>query len=167
MNIADILTIYDYNYWANQKILTASQGVSKEQFLAPGDFPYGGLRGTLVHTLDAEQSWLSFLKNHDWSAPDLQAEDFPSVASVAGRWATEEKGMRAYLATLSDADLEAHLHYTIPSGVKRDRILWHALLHVVNHGTQHRSEAAALLTGFQHSPGDVDFTVFLNETGRS
>jgi len=45
--------------------------------------------------------------------------------------------------------------------------LWHCLWHVVNHGTQHRSEAAALLTRFNQSPGDLDFTVFMNETKRS
>jgi hypothetical protein len=28
---------------------------------------------------------------------------------------------------------------------------------------QHRSEAAALLTGYGQSPGEIDFTVFLNE----
>jgi uncharacterized damage-inducible protein DinB len=34
---------------------------------------------------------------------------------------------------------------------------------VVNHGTQHRSEAAALLTGYNASPGDLDFVLFLYE----
>ena len=57
--------------------------------------------------------------------------------------------MRAYLTALRDEDL---MRGTIP--------LWRPLLHVVNHGTQHRSEAAVLLTGFGHSPGDLDFTVF-------
>jgi uncharacterized damage-inducible protein DinB len=47
----------------------------------------------------------------------------------------------------------------------RDRILWRCLYHLANHGTQHRSEAAALLTKFDHSPGDLDFNVFLDETG--
>ena len=28
---------------------------------------------------------------------------------------------------------------------------------------QHRSEAAALLTSYGQSPGEIDFTVFLNE----
>ena len=71
--------------------------------------------------------------------------------------------MRAYLASLQDDDLDGLLRYTTDQGERRERVLWHCLLHVVNHGTQHRSEAAALLTEYGSSPGDLDFTVFLNE----
>jgi hypothetical protein len=31
------------------------------------------------------------------------------------------------------------------------------------HATQHRSEGAVLLTSYGQSPGDFDFTLFLNE----
>jgi uncharacterized damage-inducible protein DinB len=57
--------------------------------------------------------------------------------------------------------MESHLYYMVEGGIQRDRILWHCLYHLVNHGTQHRSEAAAMLTDFGHSPGDIDMILFL------
>ncbi len=162
MNIQDIQLIYNYNYWANGKILEASQKVTEDQFLAPAEFPFGGLRGTLVHILDAEYGWRGLFENKSFNA-DLKPDDFPTVKSIEERSHEEENAMWAYLANLNDEDMESHLHYTADSGAKRDRILWQCLYHVVNHGTQHRSEAAALLTDFGCSPGDLDFTVFLNE----
>jgi uncharacterized damage-inducible protein DinB len=41
--------------------------------------------------------------------------------------------------------------------------VWQVIFHVVNHGTQHRGEAAAILTGYNHSPGELDFDTFLSE----
>ena len=165
MNIQDILLIYEYNYWANKKILDSSSNVTPEQFDAPAAFPYGGLRGTLLHILDTEWGWRALFQSIE-SATDLSEADFPTLAALEARWREEETAMRAYLAGLRDEDMESHLRYTTDTGIKRDRILWHCLLHVVNHGTQHRSEAAALLTEYGHSPGDLDFTVFLNEYKR-
>src|ERR1700690_2240423 len=101
MNIQDILTIYEYNYWANKRILAASEKVTEKQFLAPANFPFGGLRGTLVHIMDAEFGWRMFFKDNNWSAPDLKVEEFPTLASVRERANQEEREMRAYLATLS------------------------------------------------------------------
>jgi len=162
MKIKDIHLIYEYNYWANKRILGASANVTQEQFLASASFPFGGLRGTLLHILDTEWGWRALFQSID-SASELLEADFPTIAAFEAHWREEETAMRAYLAGLSDEDMESHLIYTTDMGIKRDRILWHCLLHVVNHGTQHRGEAAALLTEYGHSPGDLDFTVFLND----
>jgi uncharacterized damage-inducible protein DinB len=40
--------------------------------------------------------------------------------------------------------------------------LWQQLLHQVNHATQHRSEAALLLTRLGFSPGWLDLLVYLD-----
>jgi len=162
MDIRDIHLLYEYNYWANQKLLTAGVNVSQEQFIKPASFPYSGLHGTLLHILETEWSWRALFQKID-NASELLPVDHPDLSTIETRRHAEEIAMRAYLATLRDEDMESHLRYTTDTGIARDRILWHCLLHVVNHGTQHRSEAAALLTDFGASPGDLDFTVFLNE----
>ena len=162
MNIEDIQLIYEYNYWANKKILAASARVTQEQFAAPASFPYGGLHGTLLHVLEAEWSWRALFQKIE-DASELSSAEYSALQLIENLWRDEEIAMRAYIATLRDEDMESHLRYITDTGIQRDRILWHCLLHVVNHGTQHRSEAAALLTDYGQSPGDLDFTVFLNE----
>ncbi len=171
MKQADIVTIFEYNYWANRLILTAASKVSPEQFSASSTFPRGSLRGTLVHIMDAEFGWRTLLENagktEHWSAPDLLESDFPTLASIEARWRDEEAAMRRYLATLNDERMAGSVRYTTDEGFQRERVLWHCLYHIVNHGTQHRSEAAALLTDSGQSPGDVDFTFFLNQHPQS
>lgn len=163
MNKREITDLFDYNYWANNKLLEAATRVSESQFLAPGDFPFGGLRGTLVHILDSEYGWRMLLEKGLMTFDDTSEADFPTLGELENRWKADETAMRAYLGRLKDEQLGALVKYTTDSGVKRERVLWHCLFHLVNHGTQHRSEAAAILTKLGQSPGDMDFTVFLNE----
>jgi uncharacterized damage-inducible protein DinB len=53
----EILTLYQYNAWANERILDTASQVNQEQFLALTSFSYSSLRATLVHTLFAEWIW--------------------------------------------------------------------------------------------------------------
>ena len=165
MNTQDISLLFNYNYWANGQILAATKKVTPDQFLAPAEFPYGGLRGTMVHILEAEWGWRVRFEGQGHLAKELLETEFPTLESLETRWREDEKSMRAYLSTLCDEELEKGITYPIDNGKTRTRILWHCLVHVVNHGTQHRSEAAALLTRYGQSPGDLDFTVFLSQTG--
>jgi uncharacterized damage-inducible protein DinB len=165
MNIQNIHQIFYYNYWANGRILSAAKNFTPEQLLAPAEFPYGSLRATLVHLIEAEYGWRGLFENNKFNE-DLKPEDFPDIQAITERARMEEQAMRAYLNGLTDEDAQSHKKYAADNGEARDRILWHCLYHVVNHGTQHRSEAAAMLTSFNASPGDLDFTAFLNDFGK-
>jgi uncharacterized damage-inducible protein DinB len=57
------------------------------------------------------------------------------------------------------------VRYTSTEGVPHERVVWESMAHLVNHGTQYKTETAAVLTGFGHSPGDIDLIVYLNEAG--
>jgi uncharacterized damage-inducible protein DinB len=164
MNIKDILFMFEYNYWGNKKILMACKNITQEQFLAPADYPFGGVRGTLLHVVDGERLWrVLFETNRVTENEDLIADDFPTFESLENKFQEEETLMRTYLSKLTDEDMNSHLKYVVEGNIQRDRILWHCFYHLVNHGTQHRAEAAALLTSYGASPGDLDVTVFLND----
>ena len=164
MNQQDILLIYEYNYWATSRVLDAGTTISLKRFSVPTSHSFGSLRGTLVHTLDSERAWRMLLQHNTLDYfHTLQEEHFPDFQTLRRHWKEEELSMRQYIASISDTDLAGIIRYTTPENEKRERVLWHCLLHIVNHGTQHRSEAAAILTDSGHSPGGLDFTAFLNE----
>ncbi len=160
---ADVLTLFEYNYWATRLVLKAADGLSPEQFLAPVRLSFGSLRGTLVHVYGTEHLWR--LRCQEGVSPSaLPAETaFPDLAALRQAWEQEERLMRAFLSSLSDGDLQRPVRYTNTRGVPYENLLWHILAHVVNHGTQFRSEAGVALTEFGHSPGDVDFIYFIRQ----
>ena len=162
MNKQDILLLYKYNQWANAKILNTAANVTTDQFIAPASFPHGGLRGTLVHALSAEWIWRT---RWEGTSPTvmLKAEEFPDFPSLRARWAEEEMRLMNFVSGISDESLNNTFDYTNTSGKPFSRVLWHAMAHLVNHGTQHRTEAAAMLTDFGCSPGDIDLIFFVSE----
>ena len=162
MNKRDILVLYKYNQWANAKILHAAASLTPEQFLAPATFPHGGLRGTLVHALSAEWIWRT---RWEGTSPAfmLKAEEFPDFPSLRSRWSAEEMRLMDFVSGIPEQRLENTFEYTNTSGKPFRRVLWHAMVHLVNHGTQHRTEAAAMLTDFGCSPGDIDLIFFVSE----
>jgi uncharacterized damage-inducible protein DinB len=163
MNTQAIRELYDYNYWATNRILDAAAGVSHE-VLASASLGYVRLRETLVHTLSAEWVWRSRWQGSSPSAA-LDTSEFPSLEALRAHWDEERHQMYTFLDTLNDDDLSRVFEYTTLGGQPYCNTLWHLMAHVVNHGTQHRSELALLLTELGHSPGDIDLISFVREKG--
>ncbi|MGH7303492.1 MAG: DinB family protein [Candidatus Rokuibacteriota bacterium] len=156
--------LYDYNRWCNARILDAAAGLTADQFLGPGRFPHGGVRGTLVHTLFAEWAWRMRWQGTPPRDPTpLRPDEFPTLAALHARWKAEDALLKDFVDGLTDQRLTSMLEYSSTEGGRHTRVLWETMVHLVNHGTQHRAEAAAMLTDLGHSPGDIDLIVYLNE----
>lgn len=163
MNHLDLTFLYDYNYWANARVISAAARVSPEQYAAPAGLSHGSLRGTLVHILAAEIVWRLRVQE-GISPPAVPAErEYPDLDALCARWAEEERAMRAFVASLTDEAANGRVNYKTTKGVPRDDVLWQLLAHVVNHGTQFRGEAGVALTRYGQSPGDLDLLAMMRE----
>jgi len=173
MKVDEIKLLYDYNDWADARLLAACARVSPEQYAAPTPCGTGrgGLRATVVHMLDniwqQRITLQGFYKEPladeaAYNATELHEDAFPTFAALQARWLTEQRAIWAYIDTLTEETLNSTIRYVIP-GVVRERVVWHILLDITYHATQHRSEAAVLLTNYNQSPGDFDFTLFMHE----
>lgn len=157
-------TFYDYNHWATEKIMNAAAELTQEQLDEPGTAGHGSIRQTLLHAIDTHQGWLSWWDGsrsaQEAMALSLDPAEYPDLASVRHAWDTVDKQSRAFTETLSDEDMQRTYVTQTPDGSNMTFVLWRMMLHVANHGTQHRSEIAAMLTAFDCSPGEVDFLYY-------
>lgn len=160
MHQSDIVILIDYMYWVNRKLVDAADHLSSEQFTAPSTATTRDLRATLVHELDVEWSWrLNLQSNLNEDGAELDAADFPDVASLRERWQRAEAEMRAWLGTLSDEHLAAE---TTSTFTRDRRPLWQYLMHILTHAAQQQADAATLLTAAGHSPGEIGFIAYLH-----
>ena len=78
-----LLTLYDYNYWANARLFDAAAKLDEAQFLAPAAYPHGGVRGSMEdRKIGGLQGWRIGQHTPDFqpSSPAiLQAADFTAV----------------------------------------------------------------------------------------
>ena len=160
MNAIDISTLVRFNAWANGRLLAACEQLPADAFVqdAEPDPGWGSLRGILVHALDTEYGWRCVLQGLD-ADTILHPTDFADVAALKARWAIEDAAWRDYVDHLERQKVD------LGAGADEAGVgaIWHTILHVMIHSVQHRSEAAAILTGHGFSPGDLDFDVFLKE----
>lgn len=153
MTIDKIRTLFAYDRWATEKVLAVLDSVEPAIWSATQVVDERGLGGILVHQLGATQRWRhGFLE--DGVMPRPEREPLPSIDGLRAAWAVEWPVIDAWLAGLDDAWLARD-----DEGIG----YWQMLAHVVNHGTQHRSEAAAILTQAGCSPGDLDLIFFAEE----
>ncbi len=158
-----IRDLYAYNAWANQRILDTAEQMTLQRFLAHHNSA-GSIREILTHTAWAQWIWLERCAGR---SPQTvwEAGSFPYVATLRTRWNEVEADTAQFLETLRDDDLDRPLTYVNFKGETWSYPLWQALIHQVTHATQHRSEAALLMTESGHSPGNLDYLIYHDLNG--
>src|SRR5262245_27372884 len=118
MTVKDLETMFDYSYWANNKLFEVISQLTPEQFTQTVAGSYGSLRNTMVHMLSAEWGWLDRCGGAKRGAA-LNAADYPTFASVRETWQQVETHLREFLRNLRDGDLGNVREFTLGSGPKQ------------------------------------------------
>jgi uncharacterized damage-inducible protein DinB len=159
MHVADLTHLYDYNYWATERVMRAISALTPQQFTQSVAGSYGSIRNTLVHVLSAEWGWLDRCGGLP-RGERLKSEDYPTVASLISAWTHVEYHMRRFLSELSDDDLARDVEFAFGGGPKQSVSRGDVLLHAAVHGAHHRGQIALLLRTLGFVPGDFDLLMY-------
>lgn len=155
MQADEIRSLFAYDRWATRRVLAVLYGLDSAVWSRSHDVGDRGLGGILVHHLGASQRWRIGLETQGADeGPEPELEPLPTIDELRERWQAEWAAVDAWLPNLTDG-LVQYVHEGVP--------VWLMLVHVVNHGTQHRAEAAALLTAEGRSPGELDLINYAEE----
>ena len=156
--------LYEYNEWANRRVLAVASGLSDAE-LRDDRAGMESIGGTLRHIAQAQNGWWCFWTGTE--RPRIAELPEAGVMEAIGEWfRSSHDELRTFVESLDGSSLERTYEDTDDEGRPVTFRLWEMMVHVVNHGTQHRSEAAAALTVLGHSPGDLDFCDFVDALRR-
>ncbi len=153
MRSADLRLLYKYAHDRNMKLLEKTGELSDEQFAGDPPFGHDSVKQIFFHIARAENGWRSAWQTGE-RQPPIELADYPDLPAIRTLLDETSAETLAYIDSLSDDDLDGDFN---------GAPLWQTMTHVFNHGTQHRSEIAMLLTHFGHSPGDLDLAYFVFE----
>lgn len=155
---------YDYNEYANNRLLGTCEALSPQQLGAPAGASWGSIETSLAHIVAAQVNWLSRWTTGSNSRSTMEVQKVTGLDNLRRAFDESHAGLREFTAALTEERLDAPLVFKDSSGNAFERVLWQLMLHVANHGSYHRGEVAMALTALGHDPGDLDYVYF--EMGR-
>ena len=154
MTLDDIKTLLDFHYWARDRALNAAAKLTPEQLTRDMGSSFKSVRDTIIHLYSADWGWYE-LSRGVAPASMPSADQFPDVESIQYAWSQHESKMRAFLDSLTDADVSRTIEYRTPHGTMITSVpIGHMVQHVVNHGSYHRGQLTMMFRQLGVEPAD-------------
>ncbi len=150
-----VRTFVEYNIDRTSRVWSSIDQIAEEQLLADDSYSRGSIRNLMVHLCHTDLRWLTGLKDLPDPGHNLKPyETYTDRAAVRLYWESVAARLADYVATLDEATLSAN-----PADIPGPR--WEVLLHIVNHGTDHRSTILQKLHEYGAPTFDQDFIIWL------
>jgi uncharacterized damage-inducible protein DinB len=145
-----------YSAWASKKLLEFASAVPEDALAGVSPNSHGGVLKTFQHIYYADRVWLLRLQQaaiHGFEDPP-PGPSFPQLGQV---WPPLLDRLAAWVET---AEPDAVIPFKFFSGEAFTLNVRQIVHHVVNHGTYHRGQIAAMLRQCGHKPPSTDLLFY-------
>src|SRR5450631_4868882 len=103
-------SLFQYNHWANRRVLDACSALSPEQFTRGLGSSFASVRDTLGHIYGAEWIWYERLFGRSHSSLPVPA-DIPDVAAMRNKLEEKDAQLIEFISKLTPVDLDRVFQY--------------------------------------------------------
>jgi uncharacterized damage-inducible protein DinB len=158
-----LVEFFRHNTMMNGRLIDACRELSPEQLAATATGTYGSTGATLVHIANGQESYVARLL--DVERPERLPEDpFPGFEALEERLAKSDAQLEQ-ASTQGDHDRVVRVAPEDPSDMWTMPVSLF-LLQAVNHGTEHRSQVATILTQLGIEPPEMDGWAYFISSGQ-
>lgn len=153
MNLELLKTFVEYHVAMSRLVWESIGHLTDEQFVAEDAYSRGSIRNLMIHLASTDRRWLAGLKN-EADLAHLRFDDYPTRAVARKVFESVASDITEYVNSLSEDDVRQRAN-DMPWA--RGEIL----LHLVNHGTDHRATVLQRLHEFGAPTFDQDFILWI------
>ena len=150
--------LLDYMYWGHDRVIDGARQLAAAQLTAPIRPGFLSTLALLTHVMGAERVWLSRWQGESPKSL-LTAHDIPSLDALVAAWEPLRAEMRVFVLGVDDPNRDVIYYRT--NGEEKRNVWWHLFMHVINHGTEHRSQVALYLAMHGIDVGNLDLIEYL------
>jgi uncharacterized damage-inducible protein DinB len=162
MKYKEIMELFDYNLWANNRLFEAAAQLPNDQYHQDLKAGHGGIHGTLTHIVGAQKVWLArWTGSQDTSL--LHGKDVATLLDLISLWENVSSETAAFLSGMNDEKLQEIFVITTTAGKQFQHTFQQMLQHLVNHSSTHRGQVTAMMRQFGIQPPNVDLIAYYRQ----
>jgi uncharacterized damage-inducible protein DinB len=153
-----LVTHLDYTAWASRRLVDAAQQLTPEELTRDFGTSDHSVLGTLVHVFAADRVWLCRVTGSPVPARFVEPEKDMHLAVLQTEWPELLDRWKNWAAGITNTS--AVISYRDMKGNAYESKVWQIVLHLVNHATHHRGQAAGFLRTMGRTPPVLDLIAY-------
>jgi uncharacterized damage-inducible protein DinB len=163
MTQQEIQLLFDYDKWADLKLLEAVAVLTEDQYKKDLGSSFGGIHGTLVHIFSADRVWLDRWMGKTPSP--LKAEHLPTIEVLKKQWDIYHFDVSSFIRSLTEEKVNGLLTYLDFKGNTYAQPLCQQMQHKVNHSSYHRGQIIMMLRQLEMAVVSTDLINYIRQKG--
>jgi len=159
--VSTLGSLVRYKAWANDLIFAALAKLPEAELTAPRPIVFGSILRTMNHTYSMDVVWQANLEGRDHGFKTRNPPTSPPLSELHQLQKQVDAWYVAYADSLSAPQQAEKARFRFIGGSESELSREDIILHVVNHGTYHRGNVAALMYTLGVPPPTTDLPVYL------